>query len=151
MSFCAPIQASCPLIHAGPVPVLVPSWHYRWPARACCSRRRWRGSQNFAGSLCMVGTQLGPLGMMGRQLAARCMTDTCDHARVVEENLMACHSLNKVVWDTGCISCPCALHVRWAVLGGTEPSTRRCRWNLASKLQVWCLLKCAGWKSERSR
>lgn len=150
MSFCAPFQASCPLIHAGPWPVSAPNLRCRWPARSCWLRTRWRGSRNSAGSLCMVGRS-GSLGMMGRQLAVRCTKGTCDHAREVEGSWRACHSLNKEVWDTGYTACPCALCARWAASDGTAQSTRCRRSNLTPKLQICCLRWCAGWKGGKSR
>lgn len=104
-----------------------------------------QGNRNFAGLLCMVGMS-ALLGMMGKQLVACCTTGTCDHVRAVKGNWKACHSLNTEVLGTDCTSCPCASSACSVTSGETQPSTKRCRWNLAAKLQVWCLRGCAGWK-----
>ena len=97
----------------------------------------------------MVGTS-GPLGMMGMELVVRCTTGTCDRGRVAWGNWMAYRSSNKEVWCTGCIACPCALHVRWAVLNARGPSRRCYRW-LMPKLKVCYLQAYAGWKGEKTQ
>lgn len=81
MSFYAPFLASCLLIREGPMSVLDLSLHCRLSARSYWMRRQWPGSRNSADLQCMVGRP-GPLGMMGRELAGRCTTGTCDRGRV---------------------------------------------------------------------
>ena len=97
----------------------------------------------------MVGRP-GPLGMMGKELVVRCTAGTCDRECVAWWNWMACRSVSKEVWCTGCIACPCALHVHWAILNVRGLSTRCYRW-LMPELKVCCLQVCADRMGEKNR
>lgn len=149
MSFCAPFRESCPLFHVLPMLTVALSLCFRWPAQAYSMTTRWRDNRSSVGSRCTMGSS-GPLGMMGKELVGRCMTDTCGHAHA-GESLKACHSLDNQVWGTGYSACPCASRVRWVVSDETGPSTILLRWNLSPKSPVYCLLGYAGSKGGKSR